>query len=140
MTNYVQTYSFKIFIVFFILLSCKPSFERTDNGQPYFENFEMGECLEKGEGPQNIYKQEYADNTLEMQCLLALSCNDNQADIYSSNDTLFLNFRPSDSITVACECYFDVDFVIKNLKVNPNTILVNGRGIFKPIPFENRDN
>lgn len=135
MTNFMQTYSFKIFIVFFILVSCKLSRDKADNGQPYFENFEMGECVENGEGPQNIYKQEYIDNTLEMQCFLALSCNDKRADIHTSNDTLFLDFRPSDSIAVACECYFNVDFVIKNLKVNPNTILVNGQSIFKPVTF-----
>jgi hypothetical protein len=136
MPNFMRTSISKIILGSTItLLSCSDYPDKGANGHPYFSEFSMGQCVENCEGPQAVFKQEYSDNTLEMQCLLSSSCNDESADIRSSHDTLFLQFKPADSIAVACDCYFNVDFVIKNIKSNPLTIYVNGHNIIKPLDF-----
>ena len=134
MPNFMRTHISKIFIGLTIVFSsCGNHSNKSASGQPYFDEFEMGQCVENCKGPQDILKQEFRDNSLEMKSLLSLGCNDKKADIRTSHDTLFLDFRPSDSIAVACDCYFNVDFVIKNLKSNPKTILVNGHNIVKAV-------
>jgi hypothetical protein len=93
--------------------------------KPYFEEFEISECVENCQDPAKLFTQAYKDNSLKMNFAIWLNCADRKADIRINSDTLFLDFRSNDSISYACLCYFNVNLTIKNLKTNPKTILFN---------------
>lgn len=104
---------------------------RKSNGQPYFIEFEMGECKQNCKELNKLTKREFYDETLELKCSVLLNCLDRWVYPKISNDTLYIDFNINDSIVAACDCYFNFEGKIKNVKTNPNVIIISGQNVCK---------
>ena len=130
MHGFLKTYIPIVFILSACILSaCTNASDKLPNGQPYLENYTMSECSGNCKDPEKYYYKKYTDNTLELKCGVWLNCIDKEPKVKLSTDTLFVDFNVNDSIVAACDCYYTINFTVKNLEVNPTTIMFENHEI-----------